>query len=44
MRAALLHGVYRLVRARAWVVLVLSALISGAALSYILTLPMRSSF
>jgi predicted RND superfamily exporter protein len=44
MRAALLHGVYRLVRARAWVVLLLSALLSGAALSYILTLPMRSSF
>jgi len=44
MRAALLHGVYRLVRARAWLVLLLSALASGAALSYILTLPMRSSF
>ncbi len=44
MRAALLHGVYRLVRARAWLVLLLAALLSGAALSYILTLPMRSSF
>ncbi len=44
MRAALLHGVYRLVRRRAWVVLVFSALLSSAALLYILNLPMRSSF
>lgn len=44
MRAALLHGVYRLVRRRAWVVLLFSALLSGVALTYILNLPMRSSF
>ncbi len=44
MRAALLYGVYRLVRRRAWLVLLLSALLSSAALVYILDLPMRSSF
>lgn len=44
MRAALLHGVYRLVRRRAWLVLLLSAVLSSAALFYILNLPMRSSF
>lgn len=44
MRAALLYGVYRLVRRRAWLVLLLAALLSSAALVYILDLPMRSSF
>ncbi len=44
MRAVLLHGVYRLVRRRAWIVLLLSAVLSSAALFYILNLPMRSSF
>lgn len=44
MRAALLSGVYRLVRRRAWLVLLLAAALSSAALVYILDLPMRSSF
>lgn len=44
MRDALLHWVYRLVRRRAWLVLLLAAMLSGAALAYILDLPMRSSF
>jgi len=44
MRAALLLGVYRLVRRRAWLVLLSAALISSAALIYIRDLPMRSSF
>ncbi|MCX8103255.1 MAG: MMPL family transporter [Candidatus Bipolaricaulota bacterium] len=44
MRAALLGGVYRLVRRRAWFVLLSAALLSSAALLYIRDLPMRSSF
>lgn len=44
MRAALLHGIYRLVRRWAWLVLLVSAVFSGVALIYILNLPMRSSF
>ncbi len=44
MRAALLHGIYRLVRRRAWLVLLSAALLSSAALFYIRDLPMRSSF
>jgi predicted RND superfamily exporter protein len=44
MRAALLHGIYRLVRRRAWLVLLGAALFSTAALLYIRDLPMRSSF
>jgi predicted RND superfamily exporter protein len=44
MSVALLHWVYRLVRRRAWVVLLLAAILSSAALVYILDLPMRSSF
>ncbi len=44
MRDALLHWVYRLVRRRAWLVLLLAAMLSSAALAYILDLPMRSSF
>jgi predicted RND superfamily exporter protein len=44
MRAALLHGVYRLVRRRAWLVLLGAAIFSAAALLYIRDLPMRSSF
>ncbi|MCL6546076.1 MAG: MMPL family transporter [Bryobacteraceae bacterium] len=44
MRAALLHGIYRLVRRRAWAVLLGAAIFSTAALIYIRDLPMRSSF
>ncbi len=44
MRAALLHGIYRLVRRRAWLVLLSAAIFSTAALLYIRDLPMRSSF
>lgn len=44
MRAVLLLGVYQLVRRRAWLVLLMAAIFSGAALVYIRDLPMRSSF
>lgn len=44
MRAVVLHGVYRLVRRRAWLVLLSAAIVSSAALLYIRDLPMRSSF
>lgn len=44
MRAALLEAVYRLVRRRAWWVLLLAAVLSTTALVYIRDLPMRSSF
>lgn len=44
MRDVLLHWVYRLVRRRAWAVLLGAAIFSSAALVYILDLPMRSSF
>lgn len=44
MRTALLEGIYRLVRRRAWLVLLGAALLSILALFYIRDLPMRSSF
>jgi predicted RND superfamily exporter protein len=44
MRSALLEEIYRLVRRRAWLVLLGAALLSIAALFYIRDLPMRSSF
>lgn len=44
MRTALLEGIYRLVRRRAWLVLLGAALVSLLALFYIRDLPMRSSF
>ncbi|MCS6937124.1 MAG: MMPL family transporter [Candidatus Bipolaricaulota bacterium] len=44
MRSALLEGIYRVVRRRAWWVLLGAASLSLAALFYIRDLPMRSSF
>ncbi len=44
MRTALLEGTYRLVRRRAWLVLLGAVLLSLLALFYIRDLPMRSSF